>query len=539
MDMGSNAATPSSRPGDEVPDLDPRPVERELRSSPGVSGARRAVPQSLPQGYAASDPQDLFGAGTFDADFFGDTRGPALEVDAGHGSAAAHSSVKPRPASSSGVELHDGAVGNGDPFANYGSGNLDFGDFDDAPSGPGDPFDIPLSLAEPSLRDIPRPAHEQRLGSGPRAAPRPGTSNPPSAGRIAVGQPREYPLGDTPAPSELAIDPIDVGLAADFGKPPSGWPLAAVYAWKVFMRRREIAHEIQRCSVRLKASEAARDTALAEFAQALRPAIEADTAAVRMLGEVQSLEQVAGDRLGTFQAVERAFEAKCGALDQADIDFQLELEELRQRTSVLDHDAAEARSAYKRAEIGYKRVEIELRAARERAARGAADGADCSHAEMEIAELELRLVALAPDVEAKSQALAAREAPLKETLERVRSIERDRAALASERKQAEADFKRQAAARRAGVSDVQGQVLAAMTEVGREILRRPGRVEVSEAQLSPVKAASDRVFDCAVELELWVRASASYEILGYRRGVQVIVGSVALFVLFCVLRIVL
>lgn len=479
----------------------------------------------------------MFGAGTFDADFFGDARGPALEVDDGRASPARRSGVNTSAVSSGGLELDDNPAAQADPFANYGSGNLDFGDFDDAPSGPGgDPFDAPLSLAE---RDLPAPAHTGRA-SGPHAASQPGRSSPrASVGRIATAQPREYPLGDTPAPSDLPIDPIDVGLAADYGKPPSGWLMTPVYAWKVFMRRREIAEEIKRCSVRLKAAEGARDTALAEFAYALRPAIESDTAAVRMLGEVQSLEQAAGERQGTFQAVEQSFEEKCAALDQADIDYQLELEELRQRTSVLDHDASEARSAFKRVEIGYKRVEIELRAARERAARSAAEGADTSPAETEIAELETKRVGLLPELDTKRRELEAREAPLKENLDRVRAIERDRAALASERKQLEADFKRQASVRKAGVADVQAQVLTAMTEVGREILRRPGRVQVSEAQLSSLRPASDRVFDCAVELELWVRASESYEILGYRRGMQVILGSLGLFVLICVLRVVL
>lgn len=520
----------NSGSGSGVPDLD-----LAQPALPPASGPRQARPN--PQTAPAGDPQDLFGAGTFDADYFGSGPGGTLDLNDSPGGIIGGlgygNELTLEGASASKLELGGDAIpSGGDPFANYGSGNLDFGDFDDglAPvqAGP-----QPLALFSPDLEP-----EADRSGEYPSRPSQSGVHGRPRH-QTLTALPREYPRGDTPAPNELPIDPVDVEVAADYGDAPKGWLTAPVYAWRVFLRRRELKSSIRLAEHRLASLETQRDKALAEFADALRPEIAADQLAARLLEPLREVEGRAGERSEAFAAVEHEFEQKCGALDQRDIDLQVEQEGLRQHISKLDHEAARVRERYQRAEVAFKRLHIELRSANEviqRAAEGAA-AAEPEAARRRAGELEAQIAAQTPQMHELKHELEMHERPLRDALHRMETLERERGSLSKERRALEEAFRKQTSVRARGLNEAHAEVVQALTEVGRQVLRNPGNLAVDEARLRPIKEHSERVYDAAVELELWARALFAFDQAAYRRGGQLIFGSIGLLVVVCIVRI--
>ncbi len=436
-------------------------------------------------------------------------------------------------AGASNLELAgDSVPTTGDPFANYGSGNLDFGDFDEAlppvQAGP-----QPLALLSPDLEP-----EADRSGEYPSRPSQSGVHGRPRQHSLTA-LPREYPRGDTPAPNELPIDQVDVEVAADFGDAPRGWLTAPIYAWRVFLRRRELKSKIRLAEHRLVSLETQRDRALAQFADGLRSEIERDPSASRVLQPLYDVEQRVGERTEAFAAVEQEFEQKCAALDQADIDLQVEQEGLRQHIGALDREASKVREQYKRVEVGFKRLHIELRSANDVMSReaDAAGGADPEAARQRAAELEHQIAEQTPQVQELRHELELHERPLREALHRMETVERERGQLSKERKQLEEAFRKQNSLRARGINEAQAEVVEALTEVGRQVLRSPGNLTVDEARLRPIKDHSERVYDAAVELELWARALFAFDGQAYRRGGQLIFGSLALLVVICVVRV--
>ncbi|MCA9646597.1 MAG: hypothetical protein KC492_38185, partial [Myxococcales bacterium] len=130
-----------------------------------------------------------------------------------------------------------------------------------------------------------------------------------------------------------------------------------------------------------------------------------------------------------------------------------------------------------------------------------------------------------------------RERPLREALHRMETLERERGQLAKERKQLSDAFRKQTSLRTRGLNEAQAEVIQALTEVGRQVLRTPGNLAVEEAQLRPIREQSERVYDAAVELELWARAMFAFDEVAYRRGGQLIFGSLGLLVVVCIVRV--
>ncbi|MGE3673062.1 MAG: hypothetical protein AB7K71_25525 [Polyangiaceae bacterium] len=517
--------------GSGVPELD-----ISARAAPPASGPRQARPNL--QGNQTRDPQDLFGAGTFDADFFGAGAGGTSKLDLGDSPGAMGGGVgfgnelTLDPSAASNLELGEALSSAADPFANYGSGNLDFGDFDESLP-PLQGGAQPLALLSPDVEP-----EADRSGEYPSRPSQSGVHGRPRQQSLTA-LPREYPRGDTPAPNELPIDRVDVEVAADFGEAPKGWVTAPVYAWRVFLRRRELKSKIRLAEHRLVSLEAQRDHALAEFADTLRGDIERDQSASRLLQPLHEVEQRAGERSDAFAAVEHDFQEKCGALDQQDVDLQVEQEGLRQQIGALDHEASQYREQYKRAEVAFKRLHIELRSANELVSMAAAGAstADPEAAAQRARELEQQIAAETPGVQQLRHELELRERPLREALHRMETLERERGQLSKERKQLSEALRKQTSLRTRGLNEVQAEVVQALTEVGRQVLRTPGNLAVDEAQLRPIREHSEKVYDAAVELELWARAMYAFDEIAYRRGGQLIFGSLGLLVVVCVIRV--
>lgn len=516
--------------GPGVPDL-----ARVARPAPPDSGPRQARPN--PHGNTSGDPQDLFGAGTFDADFFGGGSGAKLDVNDAPGDVIGGigygNELQLEASGASNLELGGDAIPTtADPFANYGSGNLDFGDFDEAlpplQAGP-----QPLALLSPDLEP-----EADRSGEYPSRPSQSGVHGRPRQHSLTA-LPREYPRGDTPAPSELPIDPIDVAVAADFGDAPRGWLRTPIYTWGVFLRRRELKSKIRIAEHRLASLENQRDQALAAFAHELRAEIAADQTTSRFLQPLQDVEHRADERSEAFANVEHEFEDKCATLDQGDIDLQVEQEGLRQRIGALDHEAAKVREEYRRAEVGFKRLHIELRSANDvlaRVAEGTSD-ADPEATRRHAEELQRQIADQTPRIQELRHQLELRERPLREALHRMETVERERGQLSKERKHLEETFRKQSTLRSRGLNEAHAEVVQALTEVGKQVLRNPGGLAVDEDRLRPIKEHSERVYDAAVELELWARALYAFDEAAYRRGAQLILGSVGLLVLVCVVRV--
>ncbi len=423
---------------------------------------------------------------------------------------------------SSNLELGDEAPGGKtvDPFATYGSGNLDFDVFDE--SAP--PLQVDALQVDALTSDLPPPPGRAQRPRGVESA-------------LRVAHARELPSPDTPRGEELPIDPLVAHEVSEYGEAPSGWFAAPLYAARVLTRRLELRREQRRLSAQLTVAERRRDEALAAFALALRPAIEAEQAHAALLSEVQRVEHSSGEEREAARALKEEFEQKCAVLDQADFDHQLTLGGLTEQVSGLEQAAALAREAHRRATAKLQRAQIELRSLREVAGREQASG-QLTEATLErIASFERSQAQLAPEVQATRDELAERERPLRACLSEVAVVEKQRGALARQRRELEAAYKEQLALRGQSTDAANAELQRALTAVGRELLRRPGTVSIGEREATPVAEQASRVAQAAQALELMVRAEQSYDRLAVRRGVQAVGAALALVLLLLIARV--
>ncbi|MBX3183903.1 MAG: hypothetical protein KIT72_07260 [Polyangiaceae bacterium] len=446
---------------------------------------------------------DLFGSGSFEEDPWG---------DAGPG----------RAPMSSNLELGDSDPGGStaDPFATYGSGNLDFDALDESAA----PLPVDALQVDTLTSDLPPPPGRAARPRGVESA-------------LRVAQARELPSPDTPRGEELPIDALVAHEVSEYGEAPSGWLTAPLYAARVFTRRLELRREQQRLAAQLTVAERRRDEALAEFALALRPAIEAERTSAALLAEVQRLEGSSGEAREATRALKQEFEQKCGVLDQADFDLQLTLGGLTEQVAGFEQAATIAREAHRRATAKLQRAQIELRSLHEVAAREQASGQLTEATAERIATFERAQVQLAPDVQTTRDELVERERPLRACLSEVAAVEKQRGALARQRRELEAAYKEQLAQRGQSTDAANAELQRALTTVGRELLRRPGTVSIGEREVAPVAERVSRVVQAAQALELMVRAEQSYDAEAVRRGVRAVGTAIALVVLLLIARV--
>jgi len=465
------------KPGPDIPDLAaPRAAPRiSAKPTPAPGAARAQRPRTSERAGPVSSPAEYFGSGTFDFEGLEDDKGPlAIDTDPG------------------------------------GPGGTPFG---------GDAFG-----GENPESDL--DAYESTATSASKVQ----LSKPPATAAASAGEP--WPTAETPDSASIALDSVEIGLAADYGPPPSRALLAPVYAARVLSRQRVLRPKIVSSREALGDAERRRDDLVRRLAESLRDVLAASEVGAALFAPVAEIENLRAGRQKNLEGASVEYQSQAAAVDHELQSLERTIADKRQALSLLERELDEKRRTSDRAEARKKRLFIELRGILDVIEKSG--GGPSPEQAKRIDELETQIAAHKPELDravaAKQDAEAAVLAAEREigNLERVgREAERRRGGI-------DAVFKKQIGAREKGLSDAESERAAALADVGRKILAARGRLaDVPKETLAAIAAADAAVARHAADLEKYVRAIDGYDRAAVRRGL--VVGGVAVLVLFVVL----
>ncbi|MEI9954111.1 MAG: hypothetical protein WDO74_35350 [Pseudomonadota bacterium] len=348
----------------------------------------------------------------------------------------------------------------------------------------------------------------------------------------AVDLPPSWPTGRAPDPAELKIDPLEIAILADYGDPPDRVPLTPAYAYRVFIRQRELKRQLVPIALECERAQSEREATLAELSRAVRPAIEKSTQFRRLISPLLELSQRASERGQALSAINAQLGSESGQLDAelAQIAGQRAALQLEEREAQRQYDDREATA--KHADAKWKRVQIEIRAVMNVAEQklGPAGGQIPDPEAAQLASLRQRAEGLEPEVkqtrvelDRAKQGLGQLHAQLDALRQGERQITRKKQALT-------AAYQKELSTRSQGVSETEIEQRAALAELARAILAARGTVEIPEAWLERVRGISERADKLLLRSELQRRAITSYDAQRARQGVRLACTAVALLI---------
>ncbi|MEI9953784.1 MAG: hypothetical protein WDO74_33605 [Pseudomonadota bacterium] len=344
-----------------------------------------------------------------------------------------------------------------------------------------------------------------------------------------------WPTGRAPEAAQLAIDPLELAILADYGDPPDSVPRTLAYAYRVFTRQRELKRQLIPIAAECERAQLEREATLAELARAVRPGIEQITEFRRFFAPLLQIEQRAATRGQALGSINAQLDGESARLDAelAQVEGQVEAEQRQESEAQRRHDEREANA--KRADAKWKRVEIEMRAVTQVAEQklGPQGGQIPEPEAAQLAHLRERAEAMKPEVaharaelEQAKQALSQLHARLDALRKNARQIARKKQALAEA-------YQKEVAARSQGVSETESEQRAALAELACAVLAARGTLEIPELWLERVRNASGRADQLIVRAEMLRRAIVAYDAPRARQGVRLACTAVGLlFVLF-------
>ncbi len=463
----------------EIPDLAPapRPAPQPARSAPAPRQPRPAAPA------APASPQDYFGSGSFDEDHFDVGGGAPLPLD------------------------DSAAPGGGSALDYFGAATFDDDDFD----------------------------LDGRIDVGVDAG---GLAAAPQLAGAPADQ-EKWPSGTSPDPQSLMLDPLEIELLADYGKPPTAIYLAPLYSLRVFQRGRTLKPVLQQISARLAETERRRDQLLAEIVQANLAAIEASERLQVLLEPVRKIDALAGERQAALAATNAEYARQVGAADEQIKAIQAEQTQLEavavERAKLL----AEREELFKRADVRQKRVYIELRSAREVAAQVTpAGGAPPAEHAARMAQLEQQAAAMQPDVDRLRQDLDAARAEHDAVRARITQATRGIRQLQTQRQALADQFQKQLDVRHQGVSSAVAERDQALADAGRAVLATRA-IPLPAPDLERVRQVDAEVEALVKDNTRHLRALDAFDADTYKRGLNAVMALAAVVVLLTILAIVL
>jgi hypothetical protein len=350
-----------------------------------------------------------------------------------------------------------------------------------------------------------------------------------------------WPHGRTRGADQLSIDPAEVALVADYGTAPTSALAAPLYTYRVYARRGPLRKALGEHTAALQAAETERDHALASLAYELRPTLEASDNFRRLLEPVREVERVAGDRNAALSQADSGYREHMARFDAEAAQVQTGLETARSTTAAEQARADASEHELRRAEAKLKRVQIEIRGVMDlaRQALGPAGGEIPPAQAAQLAELQARLAALEPEVNAVRTSHQIVQAALAQAQSQQRALEDQLAQLGRHKAAAGSSLEKQLTVRAAGVSEAEQQRLQALAEVARAVLGARGAVDVPEPALAALREHDRRVDEAALRLETHLRALDGYDRERARQGLVVVLCALGVVVLAIALKAVL
>jgi hypothetical protein len=364
----------------------------------------------------------------------------------------------------------------------------------------------------------------------------------PRAAERSPSAPREgappWPSGRVVPRDELAIDPLELSLLANYGEPPKNAYLTPGYAYRVFTRQRELKRALGALEIERARAEGERDHSLAELARAVRPEAEQTQQFSRLFAPLVELEQIASARGQALSSVHAQLTAQASAFDTelAAAGTAVLAEQGREREAQGRYDECEAKA--QRAEAKLKRVHIEIRAVTQVAEQklGPAGGTVPEPEASQLAALRLRADGVEPEVhQAKAELQEARAALVQATGRVTAARQSER--LAARKKQALLEhYQKELDVRGRGLSESDEQQHALLSELGRALLDARGAVMVPDIWLERVRSSTERADALRLRCELHARALHAYDRPRAAQGIRLACTGAALLVFLIVLK---
>lgn len=460
----------------DIPDLDVSEAGRPVSRAPAPQPSAPA-----PAPAQSSNPADnLFGSGMFDDDHFDAGGVGAIDLGSGHG----------------------GGYGPGTSGV-YSGGALD--DLDD---------DLHAEAPSLKLASVHPPAP-----SGPSFAP---------------------PMGPGAAPDRgtLGFDPLEIAGIGGYGVAPSAIYLTPMYAYRVFMRQRELRTTIARLTAELSNAEAARDQALANVTEALRPQIEADQRFAPLMAPLRELDGVMHERSAALSSANAQYQSAMTRFDEetAALDNQLGVKQKAADAAQATYD--ERATELGRVEARYKRIQIEIRNFRQQATGGQPNAPLAPEHAAQIAPLEAQAKALEPELTERRAVAAQARAVLDAAQREVQTIQQGKARVDGQRRQLDVQFRRELDSRAAGVHDAEAKRRSLLAEAARHVIHS-GAFDIDEAAKHAIQRADAEVLRATTDHEKHLQALDAYDANVAKKGRTVAIAAAALLLLLFLLILVL
>lgn len=370
----------------------------------------------------------------------------------------------------------------------------------------------PSSHAQPPAAASPHPA-----GAGQEP-------HPPSSVRARI------------VPQSPALDPYEIAVLAEFGRPPAQIWNCPAYAVRVFLRTRDLRRMLAAAQRRAGEAERLRDDSLATIAEKVRPSIAEDRELAGYLAPLARIEETAREREHALSARSAEYSAKVAVVDQQLADEENRASEISRRRDLAasEHDARA--QVLSRAQAQLKRAEIELRNAQQ-VARAAA----CQPGSQASPEQTAALATAQKAVEQRRLELQTPTAAAAESADALRGVEaelaeaeRRIAALRTERRTCEATFAREAGLRSEGVEQALTEKRAALIALGARLF------DTNSSAILPEDAAAfgrlrTEVSQLHLEVERCLRAIDSADKTAVKKGWAIIAAAAVLLITLVVL----
>ena len=336
----------------------------------------------------------------------------------------------------------------------------------------------------------------------------------------SVGTPAPGPKPGSPAiaaraPASLDAPPDAAQAIAGWGPAPQSLFGTPAYAWRVFVGRRALQKRVFGLTRALDVAELERDRKLGAVAESVRTALEGDERFARMLEPILVLERAAQERQRALASANAEYGAELAKLDARLAPAREEVLQRRASERTLESELAAASESAARAEAKHKRALIELRNADE-ATRRAAGLAP------EAPERVQALLARAAELQAEQSAAfsardaarARRDAAARASAEAERAVDK----IEAERRALEARLGKKLDARAHDAERAERDRLAALAQIGRELLERRSATSLDPSLAAAADSAENEVLRKAAEHELHLRAFDSCDEARVRQG---------------------
>jgi len=392
----------------------------------------------------------------------------------------------------------------------------------------GSSFDFGDELQDLEFERSAQPSFQLGGESAPRAP-----AERPAAAPATVEVGASWPTGRAPDPAQLAIDPLELAILADYGEPPASAPHTLAYAYRVFTRQRVLKRQLLPIVEECERAQLEREQTLSELARALRPLLEPLAEFRRFFTPLLELTQRAAERGRALDAVNAQLGAQTGQLDAelAQIASELGLEQGLAREAQSRYDEREERS--KRAEAKLKRVQIEIRGVLKIAEQKLGpQGGEIPDAEAaQLASLRQRAEDLRPEVEQARAELEQEKRALDQAHARVRAHEQRERQVTRQKQALGGAYQKELSTRSEGVNQAELEQRAALADLGRAALAARGTVEIDELWLERVRRVCERADQLIVRAEMQRRAILAYDAARVRQGVRLACTALGLLLL--------